>query len=177
MSCLRSLQMLLSCQCVQGLDPQSTQQNEMWQGCWPIWHHSWDTENCWLGRSWADETTDRGCFQLRCDPIRLAGELYSEPIYGQGWSPWLWYLSRSQSHRLSHEAVMGCPCHPWHVLERSELHAGYWSIYHPGAGGAFAWVPHWCNMGASLCWWSGAHRGHPGWVYLQAQAVKGWHGE
>ena len=29
------------------------------------------------GRSWADKTTDRGCFHLQCEPIRLAGELNS----------------------------------------------------------------------------------------------------
>ena len=54
-------QMLAPSQCAHGPDPQSTQQNEMQQGCWPIWHHSWDAESCWWGRSWTDETTDRGC--------------------------------------------------------------------------------------------------------------------
>ena len=40
-------------QCVCDPDPQSTQQDEMWQGCWPFWHHCWDVESCWWGRSWA----------------------------------------------------------------------------------------------------------------------------
>ena len=29
----------------------SNQQDEMWQGCWPFWHHSWDAESCWWWRS------------------------------------------------------------------------------------------------------------------------------
>ena len=31
-------------------------------------------------------------------------------------------------------------------------------------------------LGASLCWWPGARRGHPGGVYLQSQCVEGLHG-
>ena len=73
MSCLRSLQMLPSFQCIQGFDPQNTQQNEVWKGCWPIWHHSWDAENCCLGRSWTDETTDRGCFSYAVTPSDWEG--------------------------------------------------------------------------------------------------------
>ena len=43
-------------------------------------------------------------------------------------------------------------------------------IPHPGDKGAsFTWVLHWCAVGASLCWWPDAPRGHPGEVYLQAQ--------
>ena len=67
-------------QCVLDPDPQSTQQNEMQKYCCPMRHRSWDIESCWWGKSWAGETADRGCFKLQCDPIRLAGELHSEPL-------------------------------------------------------------------------------------------------
>ena len=43
-------------------------------------HHSWDAESCWWGRSWASETTDRGCFLLQCHYVRLGEELHSEPL-------------------------------------------------------------------------------------------------
>ena len=42
-SSLRSLQLLPHSQLVHNPDPQSTQQKEMQQGCWPIWHHM----RCW----------------------------------------------------------------------------------------------------------------------------------
>ena len=56
------------------------------QRCWrckmkcskAIGHHSWDAESCWWGSSWVGETTDRGYFQLQCDPIRLGREIDSE---------------------------------------------------------------------------------------------------
>ena len=43
-------------------------------------HHSCDAESCWWGRNWDRKTTDRGCFQLSCDHIRLGEELQSEPL-------------------------------------------------------------------------------------------------
>ena len=36
-------------------------------------------------------------------------------------------------------------------------------------------VLHWCAMGASLHWWSDAHRGQSANVYLQAQLIEGCH--
>ena len=78
------------CQCVPDPHPQSTQQDEMWQGRWPIWHHSWDAESCWSAWSLAGKATGKGCFQQWWDPIRLAGEFHSGPLWGQGWGHWPW---------------------------------------------------------------------------------------
>ena len=64
---------------------------------------------------------------------------------------------------------MGCALHPGHALQCPESCADQWSVQwgvwrcswcasgfcpqrtalHSGAGDAFAWVPHWCAMGAS----------------------------
>ena len=44
-------------------DPQSTQQDDVRHGRWPIWHHSWDADSCWWGSSWADNATGGSCFQ------------------------------------------------------------------------------------------------------------------
>ena len=47
-------------------------------------HHSWDAESCWWGRSWASETTDKGCFQLQCHNIRLGGSFILKLYKGKG---------------------------------------------------------------------------------------------
>ena len=120
-SSLMYLQLLSPLPCVCNTDPQSTQQNEMQQGCWSIWHCSWDAESCWWGRSWAGKTTDRGCFQLWYDPIRLGGELNFEPLQGQRWSPWPWQLLWSQAHRSSHEAAGVGTSATWWTLMKCSL--------------------------------------------------------
>ena len=72
--------------------------------------------------------------------------------------------------QYSEEFGMGVGVHQGSVL--SPL-----LFLHPGAGSAVTQVQHWCAMGASLCWWPGAHRKHPEGVYLQAQGMEGWHGK
>ena len=47
-------------------------------------HHSSDAESCWWGRSWASETTDKGCFQLQCHNIRLGGSFILKLYKGKG---------------------------------------------------------------------------------------------
>ena len=57
-------------------------------------------------RSWGrtDEATNRSCFQSSCYPRRLGGELDSKPPQRQRRSPKSWQLSRTETHRSSHEA-------------------------------------------------------------------------
>ena len=62
-------------QCVCDPDLQSTQQDEMRQGCWPIWHHSWIAESCWWARHWAGKTIGGVYFQQLWHTIRLGREL------------------------------------------------------------------------------------------------------
>ena len=62
MSSPRSLQLPASSQCDHDSDPQSTRQDEIQEGCWSIWYHSWDDESCWCEMSWANEATGGGCF-------------------------------------------------------------------------------------------------------------------
>ena len=78
------LQLLASFQCVCNTDPQSTQQSETQQVCWPFWHHSRDAETYWWGKSWADRKTGGGCFQKWYDPSRLEESFILNLYNGKG---------------------------------------------------------------------------------------------
>ena len=78
------LHLLASSQCVCDTDPQSTQQGETQQGCWPFWHHSRDAETYWWGKSWAGRKTGGGCFQKWYDPSRREESFILNLYKGKG---------------------------------------------------------------------------------------------
>ena len=94
----------------------------------------------------------------------------------------LWWAWRSPGMACHSEHVPQVPCGSmvstvrslvWEIVRIRVLSlahsSSFWYWRHSGVSSAL------CTMGASLCWWPGAHRVHPRWVYLHAQGMEGWH--
>ena len=56
----------------------------MQQGCWAIWHRSWDAESCWWGTSRAGETTERAVFSRSVIPSDWEESLILSLYKGKG---------------------------------------------------------------------------------------------
>ena len=63
---------------------------------WPIWHHNWDVKTA--GEDGVELARQRPEPVFSCNVI-LGGKIHTEPLQGQGWSPWPWQLSWYQAHR------------------------------------------------------------------------------
>ena len=86
----------------------------MWQGCYYILDHSWNTESLWSWIGSVDPWSNRGYHPFQEDPYWMGGEYHHLPLQRQECRPWEWKLSRPQREG-GRELSTTTSAHQWHA--------------------------------------------------------------